>query len=121
MPPHPLVLVVDCTFTSVSPHAFSVQSIDHAAANATMDPMDKVRSGMKNVKMPGVHDIVYKDECMFCFDTPFSPGALSARSSTHACNAHARKVAFAATCLANARESNAENISTATAIEHIPS
>lgn len=35
-----------------------------------------VRSAMASVKKPTAFDVVYKDECQFCFDTPFSEGGL---------------------------------------------
>ena len=40
--------------------------------------LDAVRQGMrqKAPKAPGHYDKVYKDECMFSFDTPFSPEGL---------------------------------------------
>ncbi|KAJ9512241.1 hypothetical protein QJQ45_012796 [Haematococcus lacustris] len=36
----------------------------------------KVRAHMGSVRIPAHHDKVYKDECMFSFDTPESPGGL---------------------------------------------
>jgi len=38
--------------------------------------MEKVRSLMAGVKVPQHYDKVYKDECVFTFDTPFSEGGL---------------------------------------------
>jgi hypothetical protein len=38
--------------------------------------MNLVRAGMRQVRVPGAYDKVYKDECGFSFDTPFSPGGL---------------------------------------------
>ncbi|KIY96955.1 ubiquitin carboxyl-terminal hydrolase 5/13 [Monoraphidium neglectum] len=38
--------------------------------------LDRVRQGMRGLKAPGHFDKVYKDECMYSFDTPFSPGGL---------------------------------------------
>ncbi|CAM9999636.1 unnamed protein product [Pylaiella littoralis] len=35
-----------------------------------------VRPNFSKVKTPSTYDKVYKDECMFSFDTPFSPGGL---------------------------------------------
>eukprot|EP00752_Nemacystus_decipiens_P002407 g2270.t1 len=35
-----------------------------------------IRPHFGAVKTPGTYDKVYKDECMFSFDTPFSPGGL---------------------------------------------
>eukprot|EP00197_Chlamydomonas_leiostraca_P007360 CAMPEP_0202873002 /NCGR_PEP_ID=MMETSP1391-20130828/22444_1 /ASSEMBLY_ACC=CAM_ASM_000867 /TAXON_ID=1034604 /ORGANISM="Chlamydomonas leiostraca, Strain SAG 11-49" /LENGTH=99 /DNA_ID=CAMNT_0049554155 /DNA_START=51 /DNA_END=347 /DNA_ORIENTATION=+ len=35
-----------------------------------------VRAHMRNVKVPSHGDKVYKDECMFSYDTPESPGGL---------------------------------------------
>eukprot|EP00039_Didymoeca_costata_P011499 m.161936 g.161936 ORF g.161936 m.161936 type:complete len:804 (+) comp15194_c0_seq3:191-2602(+) len=39
--------------------------------------MDLVRQGMSGVRVPGPGDLVYKDECMFSFDTPLSPEGLA--------------------------------------------
>jgi len=44
--------------------------------------MDKIRAAMKDVKAPTEHHIVYKDECMFSFDTPYSPGGLAVNLSS---------------------------------------
>lgn len=38
--------------------------------------LDRVRAGMRGLKPPGHYDKVYKEECMFSFDSPFSPGGL---------------------------------------------
>eukprot|EP01063_Lacrimia_lanifica_P004742 TRINITY_DN126_c0_g2_i1.p1 TRINITY_DN126_c0_g2~~TRINITY_DN126_c0_g2_i1.p1 ORF type:complete len:819 (+),score=375.82 TRINITY_DN126_c0_g2_i1:60-2516(+) len=38
--------------------------------------LDVVRAGMKTVKAPTSFDMVYKDECMLSFETPFSAGGL---------------------------------------------
>jgi hypothetical protein len=38
--------------------------------------LDLVRAGMRGLKAPGHHDKVYKEECMYTFDTPFSSGGL---------------------------------------------
>jgi len=38
--------------------------------------IEKVRSLMSGVKVPQHYDKVYKDECVFTFDTPFSEGGL---------------------------------------------
>ncbi|KAG2446804.1 hypothetical protein HYH02_008364 [Chlamydomonas schloesseri] len=35
-----------------------------------------VRAHMKSVRIPGFHDKVYKDECVFSYDDPESPGGL---------------------------------------------
>jgi ubiquitin carboxyl-terminal hydrolase 5/13 len=40
------------------------------------DVLDKVRVGMRGLKAPGHYDKVYKNECMYTFDTPESPGGL---------------------------------------------
>lgn len=40
------------------------------------DILQKVRVAMRGLKAPGFGDRVYKDECMFTFDTPESPGGL---------------------------------------------
>mmetsp|Transcript_62 Transcript_62/g.92 ORF Transcript_62/g.92 Transcript_62/m.92 type:complete len:885 (-) Transcript_62:589-3243(-) len=44
--------------------------------------LNLVRSHMRSVKVPGHHDKVYKDECMFTFDTPESEGGLYVNLST---------------------------------------
>lgn len=38
--------------------------------------LDKVRLGMRGMQPPKHFDKVYKDECMYSFDTPESPGGL---------------------------------------------
>lgn len=38
--------------------------------------LDRVRAGMRGLQPPGHHDKVFKDECMYSFDTPFSPEGL---------------------------------------------
>lgn len=38
--------------------------------------LDKVRALMRDVKVPQTFDKVFKDECMFSFDTPFSEAGL---------------------------------------------
>lgn len=40
------------------------------------DVLDKVRAGMRGLQAPGHFDKVYKNECMYSFDTPESPGGL---------------------------------------------
>lgn len=41
-----------------------------------------VRAHMKSVRIPGFHDKVYKDECMFSYDDPESPGGLYVNLAT---------------------------------------
>ena len=41
-----------------------------------------VRAAMPSVRKPGPRDVVYKDECVFSFDTPFSRGGLYVNLST---------------------------------------
>ncbi|GAB5032118.1 ubiquitin carboxyl-terminal [Nannochloropsis oceanica] len=43
-----------------------------------LDPtvLTAIRAGMGSVRAPGSHDKVYKDECLYSFDTPFSPDGL---------------------------------------------
>lgn len=36
----------------------------------------------RNVKTPSEHNVVYKDECMFSYDTPFSSGGVAVNLST---------------------------------------
>lgn len=38
--------------------------------------LERVRAGMRGLKAPGHYDKVFKEECMYSFDTPFSPGGL---------------------------------------------
>jgi len=38
--------------------------------------LDAVRQGMRGLQPPKHFDKVYKDECMYSFDTPESPGGL---------------------------------------------
>jgi ubiquitin carboxyl-terminal hydrolase 5/13 len=38
--------------------------------------MEAIRAGMASIRVPGRRDRVFKDECMFSFDTPESPGGL---------------------------------------------
>jgi ubiquitin carboxyl-terminal hydrolase 5/13 len=45
--------------------------------------LDAVRSGMRGLAPPGHYDRVYKDECMFSFDTPESPGGLFVNLKTY--------------------------------------
>lgn len=54
-------------------------------AVATVDDsvLDLVRKHMREVKVPGNYDRVYKDECMFCFASPESPGGLYINLATH--------------------------------------
>ena len=46
--------------------------------------LDAVRYAMRNKppRVPGHHDRVYKDECMFSFDNALSPGGLYINLST---------------------------------------
>ena len=49
----------------------------HAAMAAVDEAvMDLVRAGMRGLKVAGRHDKVYKDECVFSFATPETPGGL---------------------------------------------
>ena len=43
-----------------------------------MDPAleSRIQQCLTDVKVPEHYDRVYKDECMFSFDTPLSPGGL---------------------------------------------
>ena len=43
---------------------------------ASEELLARARAAMRAIKAPGHHDKVYKDECMFSFDTPESPGGL---------------------------------------------
>jgi hypothetical protein len=38
--------------------------------------IDGVRAHMRSVKSPSPHEKVYKEECMFSYDTPESPGGI---------------------------------------------
>ena len=44
--------------------------------------LESVRAAMSSVRKPGPHDTVCKDECVFCFDTPFSRDGLYVNLST---------------------------------------
>jgi len=46
------------------------------------NPLEKVRQHMKSVKTPTLSSLVYKDECMFSYDTPFSAGGLAVSLSS---------------------------------------
>ena len=43
---------------------------------ASEEPLARVRAAMRGLKAPGHYDKVYKEECMYSFDTPESPGGL---------------------------------------------
>jgi ubiquitin carboxyl-terminal hydrolase 5/13 len=45
--------------------------------------LDAVRAGMRGLQPPKHFDKVYKDECMFSFDTPESPGGLFVNLKTY--------------------------------------
>ncbi|GMH39787.1 hypothetical protein BSKO_07685 [Bryopsis sp. KO-2023] len=45
--------------------------------------LSRVRSVMATVRAPGNYDRVYKDECMFSFDTPFSAEGLFVNLNSH--------------------------------------
>ncbi|PSC74028.1 ubiquitin carboxyl-terminal hydrolase 5 isoform X1 [Micractinium conductrix] len=45
--------------------------------------LQMVRQHMRDVKEPGHYDKVFKDECMFCFATPETPGGLYINLTTH--------------------------------------
>ena len=45
--------------------------------------LNKVRKGMQGMKPPGHYDKVYKEECMFSFETPESPGGLYVNLRTY--------------------------------------
>jgi ubiquitin carboxyl-terminal hydrolase 5/13 len=60
-------------------------------ATATATPidealLDRVRAGMRGLRAPGHHDRVYKEECVFSFDTPYSPGGLYVNLKTFQVN-----------------------------------
>ncbi len=40
------------------------------------DTLTAVRAGMRGLKPPGHYEKVFKDECMFSFDSPESPGGI---------------------------------------------
>lgn len=40
------------------------------------DVLQQVRSHMQGLRPPGHYDKVHKEECMYSFDTPESPGGL---------------------------------------------
>ena len=41
-----------------------------------MEALDAVRAHMRGLRPPGHHEKVFKDECMFSFSSPESPGGL---------------------------------------------
>jgi ubiquitin carboxyl-terminal hydrolase 5/13 len=45
--------------------------------------LDRVRKGMQGLKPPGHYDKVYKEECMFSFESPESPGGLYINLKTY--------------------------------------
>lgn len=45
--------------------------------------LEMVQAHMRDIKAPGHYDKVYKDECMFCFAGPESPGGLFINLTTH--------------------------------------
>lgn len=47
------------------------------------DVLNRIRTVMMTVRQPGNYDKVYKDECMFTFDSPISPSGLFINLSTH--------------------------------------
>eukprot|EP00621_Florenciella_sp_RCC1693_P016503 CAMPEP_0182531890 /NCGR_PEP_ID=MMETSP1323-20130603/10212_1 /TAXON_ID=236787 /ORGANISM="Florenciella parvula, Strain RCC1693" /LENGTH=833 /DNA_ID=CAMNT_0024741539 /DNA_START=51 /DNA_END=2548 /DNA_ORIENTATION=- len=42
----------------------------------TDEQLAPFRAAMQTIRTPGTYDKVYNDECVFSFDTPFSPGGL---------------------------------------------
>jgi len=70
--------------------------------------LDLVRAGMRGLKAPGHYDKVFKEECMYSFDTPFSPGGLyvnlktfQVRLAVHCAAVGARQLrSAAAVCIA---------------------
>ncbi|CAD7953089.1 unnamed protein product [Amoebophrya sp. A25] len=49
------------------------------------DVLDQVRKGMKQIKVPTAGNKVYKDECVFTFDNPYSPTGVFVNLSTWQC------------------------------------
>jgi ubiquitin carboxyl-terminal hydrolase 5/13 len=45
--------------------------------------LDAVRAGMRGLQPPKHFDKVYKDECMYSFDNPESPGGLFVNLKTY--------------------------------------
>jgi ubiquitin carboxyl-terminal hydrolase 5/13 len=41
-----------------------------------MEELQVVRAVMHGLRSPGIHDKVYKEECVFSFENPESPGGL---------------------------------------------
>jgi len=52
------------------------------AASVMEASIEKIRSVMSGVKAPQHYDKVFKDECVFSFDTPFSEGGLAVNLKT---------------------------------------
>lgn len=53
------------------------------AAAVEESVLELVRGHMRDVKAPGAYDKVYKEECLFCFATPETPGGLYINLTTH--------------------------------------
>eukprot|EP00392_Amoebophrya_sp_AT5.2_P008980 g9008.t1 len=63
--------------TGGDPHAAAVAAVSVKKDGQTVeDVLAKVRQGMKQVKVPTAGNKVYKDECCYSFDSPFSPSGL---------------------------------------------
>mmetsp|Transcript_13135 Transcript_13135/g.52402 ORF Transcript_13135/g.52402 Transcript_13135/m.52402 type:complete len:805 (+) Transcript_13135:65-2479(+) len=52
--------------------------------------LEVVRTGLKQVRVPAVHDAVYREECGLCFHTAFSPGGVYVCLAAHSayCKEH---------------------------------
>jgi len=57
---------------------------DVPMVDASASPVEKARALMAGIKAPQHFDKVYKDECIFTFDTPFSENGLCVNLKTYA-------------------------------------
>lgn len=55
--------------------------------------LDAVRAGMRGLQPPKHFEKVYKDECMYSYDTPESPGGLYVNLKTYQVQMHCGSLA----------------------------
>ncbi|EWM24947.1 ubiquitin carboxyl-terminal [Nannochloropsis gaditana] len=73
-----------CFRTLVPKRTVHSQDIGNIITMANLDStlLDAIRSKMSSVRVPGSYDKVYNDECMYSFDTPFSPDGIYVNLAT---------------------------------------